>query len=119
MAEQTKAAQEELSAIGKSPGVGKDTGEREPLSLAKMAGWQPGAWLLTHAVLGPQRASEGGDDASADRRLEAERIADCDDQLPNAQRARVAERCKGQADVGVDAEERQVGGDIAPPHGRV
>lgn len=74
---------------------------------------------LTHAILGPQRAAESGDDASADRRLEAERIADCDDQLPNAQRARVAERCKGQADVGVDAEERQVGGDIAPPHGRV
>ena len=68
---------------------------------AAVAGVQGGVGLddVVHQVAGDaaQRPAQGADDAGGDGRFEAERAADGDDELADAQLRRVAERGVGQA----------------------
>ena len=60
------------------------------------------------ARVGAQRPAEGADDAGGDGRLEAERVADGDDELPDAQ-ARESPSRAGDEVGRVDAHDREVG----------
>ena len=69
----------------------------------------------TRRVLRPgdHGASEAADDAGADRSREAQRVADGDDQLADAQRVGVAE-LGGMQVITVRAQDGQIGERIAP-----
>ena len=69
------------------------------------------------AVAGAQRAAEAADDAGGDGRLEAERVADCEHELADAEvgaasEGRVVEAVAGKAEHG------EVGGRVVADHNR-
>ena len=64
---------------------------------------------IIRPVTGAERPAERRDDAGGDRRFEAERVADRDDQLAAPQPLGIAERRRRQVARGVGADERQVG----------
>ena len=66
-----------------------------------------------------QRASERRDDACRDRRVEAERIADGDGDLAALELRAVAQFRRGQRDVGLDPDEREIGVGIVAEHARL
>ena len=76
--------------------------------------------VLDHAACARlQRAAERGDDAGRDRRIEAERVADRDGDLAAPQPRTVAQARACDLNVGVDAQEREIGVGIVAERARI